>query len=70
MRFAQDGETKRKLFRYNPRAAAGAEDNPLLASGDLIRVRESILSATTTVLDEITAPALGIYTIFSLLEGF
>ena len=70
VRFAQNGETKRKIFRYNPGAAVGAEDNPLLTSGDLIRVRDSVLSATTTILNEITAPAVGFYSMFSLLEGF
>lgn len=70
VRFAQNGEPTRKVFRYNPRAAVGAEDNPLLTSGDLIRVRDSLLSATTEVLDGITKPAVGLYTLFSLLEGF
>ena len=70
VRFAQNGEPTRKVFRYNPRAAVGAEDNPMLTSGDLIRVRDSLLSATTEVLDGITQPAVGLYTLFSLLEGF
>ena len=70
VRFTQEGETYREVFNYDPRAAAGSAKNPLLSAGDLIRVQDSILSATTTVLDEITAPAIGVYTIFSLLEGF
>ena len=70
VRFTKEGETYRRIFNYNPKAAAGSDKNPLLTSGDLIRVQDSILSATTTVIDEVTAPALGIYTIFSLIEGF
>lgn len=69
VRFTHEGKTDRKLFSYNPAAAAGTPKNPLLTSGDLIRVRDSILSATTTVINEVTAPAMGIYTIFSLVEG-
>ena len=68
--FTQDGETERRLFNYNPRAAAGAANNPLLSAGDLIRITDSFLSATTTVLNEITAPAVGIYSLFSLFEKF
>ena len=68
VRFTQEGETNRRLFSYDPRAAAGATNNPLLTNGDLIRVQDSLLSATTTILDEITAPAVGLYTIFSILE--
>ena len=70
VRLTQEGETDRRLFNYNPRASSGAANNPLLSSGDVIRIQDSLLSATTTVLDEITAPALGIYTIFSLIELF
>ena len=69
VRFTKEGETDRRLFNYDPRASAGAEKNPLLSSGDLIRIQDSILSATTTILDEITAPAVGVYTIFSLIEN-
>ena len=70
IRFTKKGETDRRVFAYNPRAAAGTDNNPLLSAGDLIRVQDSLLSATTTVLDEVTAPALGVYTIFSLFEFF
>ena len=70
VRFTLQGNTNRQLFSYKPGATAGSANNPLLSSGDLIRVQDSILSATTTVLDEITAPAMGLYTIFSLLENF
>ena len=70
VRFTQEGETKRRLFNYDPAASAGSGKNPLLSGGDVIRIQDSILSATTTVLDEITAPAVGIYTIFSLVEKF
>ena len=68
VRFTKKGETMRQTFAYNPRAAAGADSNPLLSAGDLIRVQDSLLSATTTVLEEITAPAVGISTIFSLFD--
>ena len=70
VRFTQEGETKRRLFSYDPRASAGADKNPVLSGGDVIRIQDSILSATTTVLDEVTAPALGIFTIFSLVDRF
>ena len=70
VRFTKEGETNRRIFSHDPGATTGTAKNPLLTAGDLIRVQESILSATTTVLDEITAPVVGIYTIFSLIEDF
>ena len=68
--FTQEGETKRQLFNYDSTASAGTHKNPLLSAGDVIRIQDSVLSATTTVLNEITAPAVGIYSIFSLVENF
>ena len=66
VRFTQDGKTNRSIFNYNPAAPTGTAKNPLLTSGDIIKIQDSILSATTTILEEITAPAVGVYTIFSL----
>ena len=68
VRFTKNGDTNRRIFAYNPEADAGDHNNPMLSAGDLIRVQDSVLSAATTVLDEVTAPAVGVYTIFSLLE--
>ena len=70
VRFTQEGETKRRLFNYDPGATGGTAKNPLLSGGDVIRIQDSILSATTTVLNEITAPAVRVYTLFSLIEDF
>ena len=39
-------------------------------AGDVIRIQESPLSATVTLLNEITGPAVGIYSIYSLFNGF
>ena len=69
VRFTQKGKTDRRLINYEPGAPVGTPNNPLLSSGDLIRVRESILSSTTTIIDEITAPAMGIYSILTLIDN-
>ena len=70
VRFTREGEIDRRVFNY--KSAAGNDDyrNPVLMSGDVIRVRESPLSATVKVLNEATAPAVGIYSVYSLLQGF
>ena len=39
-----------------------------MMAGDVVRVNDSPLSATLTVLDEVASPALGIYSIYSLFE--
>ena len=70
VRFTREGEIDRRVFRYNPGAADDDYRNPVLMSGDVIRVRESPLSATATVLNEVTGPAVGIYSVYSLFNGF
>ena len=37
-------------------------------NGDLVRVNDSPLSATVSVLNELTAPAIGIYSVQSLFK--
>ena len=70
VRFTREGEIDRRTFRYNPEAATNAPNNPVLMAGDLINIQDSPFSATTSVLDEITAPAMGIYSIYSLFNAF
>ena len=68
VRFTRGGEIDRRVFSYNSGAANDDYRNPVLMSGDVIRVRDSPLSATVTVLDEVTTPVMGIYSLFSLFD--
>ena len=70
VRFTREGEIDRRIFNYNPGAANDDYRNPVLMSGDVIRVRESPLSATVTVLNEVTAPVVGVYSVYSLFNDF
>ena len=69
IRFNREGTVDRRVFRYNRSAPADDYKNPVLMAGDVIRARESPLSAATEVIGEITEPALGIYSIYGLLGG-
>jgi polysaccharide export outer membrane protein len=68
VRFTREGEIDRRTFRYNPNAPSDDYRNPILMSGDIIHVQESPLSATITVLNELTGPAVGIYSVYSLFK--
>ena len=70
VRFTREGEIDRRSFKYSPGAANDDYRNPVLMSGDVISVRESPLSATVSVLNELTTPAIGIYSVYSLFNGF
>ena len=69
VRFTREGEIDRRTFRYNPNAPSDDYRNPILMAGDIIRVQESPLSATVTVLNELTGPAVGIYSVYSLFNN-
>lgn len=68
VRFTREGEIERRIFRYNPSAAADDYRNPVLMAGDLINIQESVISASVTVLNELTGPAVGIYSVYSLFK--
>ena len=70
IRFTQDGDTNRSRFKYDPGAASNAPNNPVLMAGDLINVNDSLISASTTVLGEITSPIVGAYSLYSILKDF
>ena len=69
VRFTREGEIDRRIFSYTPGAASASPKNPVLMAGDLITIRDSTLSATVTVLNELTGPAVGIYSVYSLFNA-
>ncbi len=70
VRFNRDGTTDKRKFFIGGDNPAGSYKNPILMAGDVVRVNESPLSATFTILNEITGPALGVYSIYSLFNEF
>ena len=68
IRFTREGELDRRLFTYNPNAASDSMTNPILMAGDIIRVQNSALSAGITVLNELTAPFIGVYALYNIFR--
>lgn len=69
VRFDRQGTIDRRIFSYNEAAVVNSPNNPILASGDIIRVKNSILSNSVNVLNELTSPFVGIYSVYSLFNG-
>jgi polysaccharide export outer membrane protein len=69
VRFNREGEVDRRRFNYNPSAPAEAYVNPVLMAGDIIRIDESILSATAEVFNELTAPVVTGYSLYRIFGG-
>ena len=70
VRFTREGEIDRRIFKYNPNAPSDDYRNPILMAGDIIRVRDSLASASVGLLTELTAPIVGIYSVYSMYNGF
>jgi len=68
LRFNRDGTTDRRIFNYDPSSSAGSEKNPVLMSGDLIRINDSVLSASVEVLNELTGPVLSLYSLYRIFQ--
>ena len=70
VRFNREGTIDRRIFSYQPNATLDAKNNPILAAGDLIRVKDSLLSGGIQVFNELTGPFVGLYSVYSLFNGF
>ena len=70
VRFTREGEIDRRIFKYNPNAPSDDYRNPILMAGDIIRVRDSLASASVGLLTELTAPIVGIYSVYSMYNNF
>ena len=70
IRFKRDGTTDKRRFFVSGSNPAGSYKNPVLTSGDVVRVNDSPLSATLTVLQDLSAPAIGIYSASTLFDSF
>ena len=68
VRFNRAGKIDRRVFAHKPGAPLDAPNNPVLAAGDLIRVNNSVVSGTVSVLNELTAPFVGLYSLISLFN--
>ena len=70
IRFNRDGTTDKRKFFVGGANPTGSYKNPILMAGDVVRVNDSPLSATVTVLNEISGPAIGVYSLYGLLNNF
>lgn len=68
VRLGASGETDARRFSFSESAQPNTYKNPVLMQGDIVRVNDSFFSAGVQVLNEITGPAVGVYSIYSLFK--
>ena len=69
IRFNRESEVERRVFSYDPNAASTSYNNPILMAEDIVRVRDSALSAGIGLLDEVATPFVGVYGLCSTGMG-
>ena len=69
IRFKRGGNSERRVFNFSPDKPISTSKNPILMNGDLIRVQDNILTATSSVLGELTSPFIGVYSILNFFNG-
>ncbi|MCR8542928.1 MAG: polysaccharide biosynthesis/export family protein [Prochlorococcus marinus XMU1427] len=70
IRYNKDGTVLKKNISYSARAKRGSRRNPFVKEGDLISVKNSFLGKSTGVIQEFTAPFIGIYSTKEIIESF
>ena len=65
---AREGYVDRRVFTYDPNAASTSYNNRILMAGDIIRVRDSALSAGIGLLNEVATPFVGVYGLYSIFN--
>ena len=66
VRFRKEGDIERKLISIS--SIHNKKNNPVLISGDLIRIRRGPVGTATTILNEVTSPAIGVFSIYNLFN--
>ena len=70
IRLKRGGEMDRRVFSLKSDAPSGDYRNPILTSGDVIRIRETPITKTASVINEVTGPVLGAYSLYAIFDGF
>ena len=69
MSINNDGTVDKRIIKYRKKNKEGTYNNPYLKDGDLVIVGDSLLSTTSEVIKEATAPFQGIYSTMKLIEA-
>ena len=68
IRFKENGETDKRVFRYENKANKYSAKNPLLYDGDIINVRLNTLGKATKIIKEVGAPIISSYGLYKIFD--
>ena len=70
IRLTRAGEIDRRVFKLNSNALSDDYRNPILMAGDVIRIRETPITKSVAVINELTSPVRSVYSAYSLFDNF
>ena len=68
IRFKENGETDKRVFRFKNQATKYSAKNPLLYDGDIINVRLNTLGKATSIIKEVGAPVMSAYGLYKIFD--
>ena len=70
IRFTNAGTIDKRKFNYSPNSKTNTYKNPILRKGDIVRVRESIVTSSLGVITEVTAPFVNVFSVYGFFDNF
>lgn len=70
IRFTNEGKLDRRQFNFSPRSKTNSYKNPILRKGDIVRVRESFITASLGVVTEVTSPFVNVFSVYGFFDNF
>lgn len=67
-RLSLSGSPDNRKFSFNPSSKEASYSNPVLMDGDIINVKSSLLSNGVDILNAVTGPVVGIYSVYSIFS--
>ena len=70
IRFTNAGTIDKRKFNYAPNSKTNTYKNPILRKGDIVRVRESLVTSSLGVITEVTAPFVNVFSVYGFFDNF
>ena len=68
LRFDEEGQLDRRVFRHKTTNKFNSYRNPILQSGDIINIERSVIGYSTEILRQVATPITTSYGIYNLIN--
>ena len=68
IRLKRNGNSEKRIFRYDQSAMKGSYKNPILIEGDLIILNRNLIGKATSIINEVGTPIINSYGLYKIFE--